>query len=586
MTAAGVTTDYDVASLSGVTGLTIVSLAVGPDDNVWFDGFVPSTFRVYVGALNISTGAVTAYLGPINSYSKPSNMVLGSDDYFWYTTVDTASGNTYFVRTNPSTGTGATAGSPGAAVNVSNLTAGPDGRLWYIDSYNNFIGAKALLNGTSNYYSLPTGANSPSSLAAGPNNTLWFDDSAGLMKITTSGVYTNVSSSAGASFITGPDGALWFLGGPSTAPEVTRMSSSGVTTNYAVPLAGTLTSFSSLTIGPDGALWFRYATTAGGSVLEELTPDFTNYSISASYTLTTASPSMVSAGGSLWYTEGTSSTPGYIGSMTTSGVTTDYDIATLSGITGLNVTSLVTGPDGNVWFDGYVPSTFRVYVGVLNTSTGAVTTYLGPINDYSKPSSIVLGSDGNFWYTAVDTTTGNTYFIRTNPSTGVGVTAGSPGAAVNITSLAPGPDGRLWYIDTYNGYIGAMAISGGTTNYYRLPTGATSANGITAGSNNTLWFYDSAGIMQITTSGVYTNMSTAGGGSFANGLDGTIWYLGGTSTAPEVIRMTNSGIITTYTIPLTGTLYGFNNLTVGPDGALWLQYNTSARGSTLERLGY
>lgn len=58
MDSSGVITDYSLGSPSSTVGFGARSLIAGPDGNIWFIG---TATNVYIGMLNISTGAVTFF---------------------------------------------------------------------------------------------------------------------------------------------------------------------------------------------------------------------------------------------------------------------------------------------------------------------------------------------------------------------------------------------------------------------------------------------------------------------------------------------------------------------------------------------
>ncbi len=107
--------------------------------------------------------------------------------------------------------------------------------------------------------------------------------------------------------------------------------------------------------GPDGNLWFAVE---AGSQIGKITPTgvITQYQISLTYQ---DAPTDVTAGpdGNLWFTEVVPGTSGYIGSITTSGKITLYQIPNNGGLPSGSPTSITKGPDGNLWFtdtEGFV----------------------------------------------------------------------------------------------------------------------------------------------------------------------------------------------------------------------------------------
>jgi|GEM_PF-2485700 len=323
---------------------------------------------------------------------------------------------------------------------------------------------------------------------------------------------------------------------------------------------------------------------------------FTNYPTTSSYT----SPGQVTtAGGSLWYVESTSSAPNdYIGNMTTSGTVTDYNISYPTGTTKFTITSLTTGPDGNVWFDGCADTTGGLYAGFLNISTGAVTFYgntHASCNLGRSPGAIAAGSDGYVWY--VDDNyeaPGDTgYIFSVNPSTGATSTGYKTGVNWVPSGLTTGPDGRLWYTLPANNAVYAKTVSSGALtggNVYFAHTLSSSPMNIISGPDGNLWFLEQGvtpkQIAKVTTSGSVSEYTLASGvypGALAAGSDGAVWFVDG-GTTRKLGRITGSGSVTEYTVP--GTSVGnVNGLALGPDNALWFTYGDSG-GPKVGRLGY
>lgn len=264
-----------------------------------------------------------------------------------------------------------------------------------------------------------------------------------------------------------------------------------------------------ITTGPDGRLWFTQqvsmnspigAITTTGAVSEYSTPDGANNGITA-------------AKNALWFCNGT---PGYLGSMTTSGVlSTPSKAYSFVGIT--------VGPDGYLWISTAVPSQNIVS---MDFAGNIQNTY--KINDIVP--SIVTGPDKNLWFVAqtnsavVQMTTGGQMTSFTLP----------PGS--NPNSITLGPDGNLWFTEPGTNKIGKITIGGSITEY-NIPTPKSSPEGIVTGPDGNLWFTE-------------------------NG-------------ANQIGQITTSGMITEYPIPTKNS--GPHGITLGPDGNLWFTELTSGQ---------
>jgi sugar lactone lactonase YvrE len=138
---------------------------------------------------------------------------------------------------------------PTASSGLQEITAGPDGNLWFTESAANQIG-KITPAGVVNEYPVPTASSHPWGITAGPDGNLWFTESTANMiaMITPAGVVSEYASvvSGPTAIVTGPDGNLWFVNGGMVARfsvathEVTFKSLAG-----AVDIAS----------GPSGRLW-------------------------------------------------------------------------------------------------------------------------------------------------------------------------------------------------------------------------------------------------------------------------------------------------------------------------------------------
>ncbi len=245
--------------------------------------------------------------------------------------------------------------------------------------------------------------------------------------------------------------------------------------------------------------------------------------------------------------------------------------------TGLNPgsapSSIVAGPDGNLWFtdDGTTRAIGRI------TPRGAITEFSTGLNAGSAPRSIVAGSDGNLWFTD----DGSTRAIgRVTPSGEITEfsTGLNPGSDPR-TSVA-GPDGNLWFNDEGSTpAIGRITPSGAITEFSAgLLKPFSNPNGIVAGPDGNIWFSDFWGaIGQITPSGTITEFSTslhAGSrpDAIVTGPDGNLWF-SDNGTTKAIGRITPSGTITEFSAPLVecATFCGGVGAPIaGADGNVWL----------------
>ncbi|MDQ3680440.1 MAG: hypothetical protein M3378_07845 [Actinomycetota bacterium] len=107
---------------------------------------------------------------------------------------------------------------------------------------------------------------------------------------------------------------------------------------------------------------------------------------------------------------------------------------------------------------------------------------------------------------------------------------------------------------------------------FPVPTPASEPAGIARGSDNNLWFTESAGnkIGRITPAGVITEFPL-GDDAFPVGItagpDGALWF---TDESDRIGRITTDGAVTWFPTPTKGGVP--HGIVTGPDGALWFSY--------------
>ena len=115
------------------------------------------------------------------------------------------------------------------------------------------------LSGKIREFPITTATNSqPVGITAGPDGNLWFTEfnANQIGRISTAGVTTEfavpTANSAPFGITAGPDGNLWFT--EQSGNQIGRISTAGVVTEFAVPTASSEPV--GITAGPDGNLWF------------------------------------------------------------------------------------------------------------------------------------------------------------------------------------------------------------------------------------------------------------------------------------------------------------------------------------------
>ncbi len=263
------------------------------------------------------------------------------------------------------------------------ITAGPDGNLWFTE-YDAIKIGRITPAGMVTEFPIPTANGYPLRITAGPDGNLWFtEQSAGKIgRITPAGVITEFlvgNNSAVGGIAAGPDGNLWFT--EFNPNKIGRITTSGVVTaEFPIPTEDSRPG--NITAGPDGNLWFQELG-LGVNQIGRITPAgvITEFPIPAGVTAgsITAGPD-----GNVWFTEPDAN---QIARITPAGVITEFPLPTPGGAGGITA-----GPDGNLWFTkGLVNQVGRI------TTAGVVTEFPVPTDD-SGPASITAGLDGNLWF--------------------------------------------------------------------------------------------------------------------------------------------------------------------------------------------
>ncbi len=177
----GVSTTYPLPSFSGVTS----NFVVGSDGNLWFAHANYNPATGFIGRIT-PTGVVTTYPDP--SGGNPQDIVAGPDGALWFTDSYYPGGNSAIGRiTTTGVFTNFYSGpsiDPTSGIN-GEIAAGPDGALWFTDGlpYSPYalpseIGSIGRITtaGVVTNYSAP-GVYDPTEITAGPDGAMWFVNS-------------------------------------------------------------------------------------------------------------------------------------------------------------------------------------------------------------------------------------------------------------------------------------------------------------------------------------------------------------------------------------------------------------------------
>jgi streptogramin lyase len=271
MTAAGALESFAIPYLS-LENLLVGGIAFGSDGNLWFtvNGQTPtSNPNIYVGKMT-AAGAVTTFLLPNQGCDPVSETLTGTPPYnchlgeiavgpdgaLWFSEEQitpgvpgsavglgrvTLAGAFTFFQTAPNPG----AGSSIDVAQPSNLFAGPDGELWFLNGSVNVMG-KMTTGGSVTGFTPPI-----------------YDGDSGLVNL------REVEA-----FAPGSDGNIWYTADTPTPVWLADLTTAGV---FNPPIAvssvkGALPSQFGLVLGLDGKLWyaFRAPPEAGATLVTQL----------------------------------------------------------------------------------------------------------------------------------------------------------------------------------------------------------------------------------------------------------------------------------------------------------------------------
>jgi virginiamycin B lyase len=206
-----------------------------------------------------------------------------------------------------------------------------------------------------------------------------------------------------------------------------KITPAGIITEYHLTASGVW----GLAAAPDGNVWFtEYSAGHVGKITA--TGTITEYPVSSSccpqpYGITTR------ADGNLWFGEVLGNGFTRIAKMSLTGTVTEFPLSQA------DVTPMILGPDGNIWF------------GSINKigPDGTVTQYSG-----HSAFDMVQGPDGNIWFT----TGGGIGRITVNGSV---TTYPLPDANSLPVGIAIGPDGNVWFTEEQSNKIAKLVLPGG-----------------------------------------------------------------------------------------------------------------------------
>lgn len=246
-------------------------------------------------------------------------------------------------------------------------------------------------------------------------------------------------------------------------------------------------------------------------------------------------------------------------------------------------TDLTVGSDHKIWYTAH----FADRVGSA-TPGGSYNEYTLPkFPDMIEgitldPWEIVTGPDGNVWFNFEGfsvTSSSDSGIGRITPGGSISIFRDTGGSMSFPIGLTVGPDGNLWFSQANGFALGSISMSGVITNH-PLPAGGGfgAPSRLTTGPDGAIWVAASQFVDRYVIGGTVTAYdvpSTHGPNpytidSITPGPDGNIWFteetLNGGARISKIGRVTMAGAITEFTVP---SAYSAFDARPGPDGNVW-----------------
>jgi virginiamycin B lyase len=222
-----------------------------------------------------------------------------------------------------------------------------------------------------------------------------------------------------------------------------------------------------------------------------------------------------------------------------------------------SASSLVAGPDGNIWFTDQDNNAIG-----RETATGVVTEFPIP-TDEASPDQITAGADGNLWFIETDLNQ-----IAKITTAGTVTEFPMPTADASPSALAAGPGGDIWFVDSGNNEVGKITPAGAVTEFSFDQTNLTLAGGLVDGADGNIYAaaQDDSGnglLSRVTPAGKISSIALPDYPTdLTVGPDKNLWV----DCSGQIDRVTTSGQVTSFAVPTQDGTFG---ITTGPDGAMW-----------------
>ncbi len=283
-------------------------------------------------------------------------------------------------------------------------------------------------------------------------------------RITPAGVITEFSVASNTSVLnslTSSAGSLWFTDHGDTK-AIGRVTTAGVITEFTGTLDQMHAFPNDITTGPDNNVWFTDDGTP--SAIGRVTPDGTLTEFTTGLNSGSA-PDTLTAGpdGNVWFADQNAAKRA-VGRITRSGTITEFS----AGLNQMSVPDdIALGPDGNLWVEQSTPG------GVARiTPSGQITETTKGLNPGAGADGdqLVTGADGNLWFDDNGTTRAIAQVALQLP----------PSASTGAASLITNTGARIAGTVTPLGSPATVTIRYGTTSAL---TSSASARTVPAGTD-------------------------------------------------------------------------------------------------------
>lgn len=283
-------------------------------------------------------------------------------------------------------------------------------------------------------------------LEAGIDNSFWGIGPDGIVKISLTGKVTKYGTASSRpsqyQIAAGSDGNMWYPwlliedNGP--VEVMVKMNKDGQSTSYPTDLV--IPAYIDLIRGTGNELW---SANLGSIGIFDTSTNAYSHVYTLENTQDTITALAYGLNNNIWFAtvswsnpnEGESIEEMYIHKMSPQGSAVKFVVPDLNAVSPNQIVSLLSGPDGNIWFADY----YGDVVGKI-TPGGTITQYQVPKNSdlLCLPSDLLSGPDGNIWF----------YCSQSGSIGRITLDGNMTLFPLSIThlELKKGPDGNIWAV--------------------------------------------------------------------------------------------------------------------------------------------